>query len=617
MVYHNITRADGTVLDSNSIMSFTFLDNVNDSTDLNPGSVCANSIVFTVWTNGAALQMTAGETLVAESTYAGSVIALGKYTTETPKKSSKNIYTITAYDNVSKLDVDVSSAWLKNVTFPISMQDFTESLLDHLGLELGACDLVNGGYMIQSFYSDGMTGRVLLSWVAQANGCFVRADSDGAIAFGWYTQRPDIMISTEESDATVEWVGTDGFLHTNAGEYFIINQESYSHAYKQSSLSFEDFTVPSIDKVQITQTDDDVGVIRPTDAEGTNTLVVQSNLLLTTDTEANLAPVAQNLYEKLAAMTYTPCSVTITAMTSLRAGDIIWVDDINGAGFFTYITSITNSASGALVVSTGNSSRDSVTATNESTYTNLEGRVLNIQTSVDGLNIKAEDLAGQYTELDLDVYGLSLIVDPIGDAVNAAKLTFDAENGLTITNGGFRILNSSNEQVLSADTDGRLVLVGSITGDSMSLVNYSTSKTYLTIDMGSSSLPRPALKLLRTDGSAAATISTQGDSGEDAYINLTTASGISTLFIGSDGTYPYMYLRNGTALDAFSVVNSSSTSTLKFFHSTSYAMSVTANSTSTTMYLSYNAGAQFQVTCDSTGSTLYVSKLYVNGQQVT
>ena len=75
-------------------------------------------------------------------------------------------------------------------------------------------------------------------------------------------------------------------------------------------MSYEDYTVKAIEKVQIRQSDRDVGVIYPDSTTATNTYAVQGNLLLTTGTEANLKTVVQNLYNVLKNVTYTPVSYT-------------------------------------------------------------------------------------------------------------------------------------------------------------------------------------------------------------------------------------------------------------------------------------------------------------------
>lgn len=60
--------------------------------------------------------------------------------------------------------------------------------------------------------------------------------------------------------------------------------------------------------------------------------------------------------------------------------------------------------------SVGNPYRDSVSAVNSRTFSNLKGRVFNLSISVDGLKTKAEDLEGAYSELSQTVEGMTSTV---------------------------------------------------------------------------------------------------------------------------------------------------------------------------------------------------------------
>ena len=62
------------------------------------------------------------------------------------------------------------------------------------------------------------------------------------------------------------------------------------NGYFQGGLSYADYETAPLDKVQIKQSDDDVGVIYPPDETGTNALVIQGNLLLTAASADALAP---------------------------------------------------------------------------------------------------------------------------------------------------------------------------------------------------------------------------------------------------------------------------------------------------------------------------------------
>ena len=140
-----------------------------------------------------------------------------------------------------------------------------------------------------------------------------------------------------------------------------------------------------------------MGVIYPDSTTATNTYAVQGNLLLTTGTEANLKSVVQNLYNVLKNVTYTPCKVSVPSSSGLACGQIVHVKDARGREFDTYLMSATISSGKASFESVGSASRESSSAVNSQSYKNLTGKMLEIKTSVDGLEVKASDLTGKYT----------------------------------------------------------------------------------------------------------------------------------------------------------------------------------------------------------------------------
>ena len=150
-----------------------------------------------------------------------------------------------------------------------------------------------------------------------------------------------------------------------------------------------------------------MGVIYPDSTTATNTYAVQGNLLLTTGTEANLKTVVQNLYNVLKNVTYTPCKVSVPSSSGLTCGQIVHVKDARGREFDTYLMSATISSGKASFESMGSASRESSSAVNSQSYKNLTGKMLEIKTSVDGLEVKASDLTGKYTDLKATVDGLS------------------------------------------------------------------------------------------------------------------------------------------------------------------------------------------------------------------
>lgn len=151
-----------------------------------------------------------------------------------------------------------------------------------------------------------------------------------------------------------------------------------------------------------------MGVLYPSDESGSNALIIQGNLLLTSATAEALKPVAQAIFETMQGVTYTPLKVTVPADFPLPApGNIVSVTDARGNVLSSYIMNRTISGQQVTLESTGNATRDGTAAVNEQSYKNLTGKMLEIKTSVDGLEVKASDLTGKYTDLKTTVDGLS------------------------------------------------------------------------------------------------------------------------------------------------------------------------------------------------------------------
>lgn len=397
----------------NAIRALTCTETVSGTTDLCPGAACSGKLEITIWVEpGSALVITSGTRLAhyREDT-SGTRTLCGTYWAVKPTRQTRNTYKIYAYDAVSRLD-GIQSAWLRSIQgqFPMSLWAFAQAVAARCGVEIANAALPRSGdYQVQAFYADDLTGRQLLSWVAQASCTFLRATLDGRLDFAWYTERvaPGIGPTAGEAWTALSLAGT--LLATVDSEVWTFGQEQLG--YYSGGLSYEDYETAPIDKVQIRQTDDDVGVLYPADETGTNALVIQGNLLLTTQTADALRPVAQAIYETMQGVTYTPLSVDIPYTADAPApGEIITVTDAYDRQLQTYVMSRTISGQRVTLESTGNARRDSTAAVNEQKYTNLQGKVLEISANVDGLTITAKDLQGKQTQLELTVDGLEVEV---------------------------------------------------------------------------------------------------------------------------------------------------------------------------------------------------------------
>ena len=390
-----------------AVENLTLHTAVNAGQEFAIGSAYSDYIEAEIWADpGGSLQITAGDVL----TYyrlddAGNRTKVGIFYAEKPTRTKRNSYKVTAYDTMSKLDADFSG-WLRanQAQFPKTIWQLVQLACQRAGVTLAGINLpINGSHSVQAFYADDLTCRQIISWAAEAAGCYAHMNADGKLQFLTYTDKRSTAKITP-----------DGV--------------SNSTAYYADSLSYEDYTVKAIEKVQIRQSDSDVGVIYPDSTTATNTYAVQGNLLLTTGTEANLKTVAQNLYNVLKSVTYTPCKVAVPSGSGLACGQIVHVKDARGREFDTYLMSATISSGKASFESVGSASRESSSAVNSQSYKNLTGKMLEIKTSVDGLTVTASELSGNYSELKQTVDGLSAEVKKDTKITGGGNLILGSES---------------------------------------------------------------------------------------------------------------------------------------------------------------------------------------------
>lgn len=428
MYYSVLLLPNGTELKGgqagSTLKALTLHTAVNAGQEFTIGSAFSDYIEAEIWADpGGSLQITAGDALTLyRQDDAGNRTKVGVFYAEKPTRTKRNSYKVTAYDTMSKLDADFSG-WLhaNQAQFPKTIWQLVQLACQRAGVALASSSLpINGSYSVQAFYADDLTCRQIISWAAEAAGCYAHMNADGKLQFLTYTDKRSTVKITPDG-------------------------ASNSTAYYADSLSYEDYTVKAIEKVQIRQSDSDVGVIYPDSTTATNTYAVQGNLLLTTGTEANLKSVVQNLYNVLKNVTYTPCKVSVPSSSGLACGQIVHVKDARGREFDTYLMSATISSGKASFESVGSASRESSSAVNSQSYKNLTGKMLEIKTSVDGLEVKASDLTGKYTDLKATVDGLSS----------------EVKKDTKITGGGNLILGS--ESFKNAELKGNAVSGSSVT----------------------------------------------------------------------------------------------------------------------------------------------------------
>ena len=438
-----IVLPDGTELKSgvstvNAVQSCTITECVNSGTELTLGSVCSSMAEIKLITPAGGLSIAAGANLTIYKDDGFSRHRIGVFTAEKPTRPTAHTMKVTAYDHVSWLDVDVSGMLNSLPSWPYTLYDLAVMVCSFCGLRLVNTEIPNGSYLVQKFTAENITGRQVMQWIGEACGRFCRATAEGEeVEFAWYayttesigtsagnTSRP-IDISFANGVLTINAPGISvtedaGSLTIQAGNWLVssegdtvsieADEDTRQHFYYQNGLSFEDYVVSRIEKVQIHSNEDDVGVVWPNDTGSTNTYQITGNMLLTDQRVESLQPVAKTLFDQLQNVSYTPCTVTIPYTPDIRAGHIVSITDRNNKTITAYVMTKKQTGQKLTIECTGSLSRTSVTAVNEQSYSALSGKVLNLRTDVEG--IKAENRAtnGKMASLSLTVDGIDTSV---------------------------------------------------------------------------------------------------------------------------------------------------------------------------------------------------------------
>lgn len=372
-----------------AVLSCKLTVSVNTGQELDPGACCAAMAELSILEPTPKIQ--AGDEIQLLRTDGETVKTVGLFTAQRPTVTN-GVTKLTAYDRVAWLDQDMS-AWLDSLSWPCTLLSFAQQVCACCGLELTNTEIPNGELSIERFSAAGVTGRQLMQWVGQACGRFLRATPSGTVELSWYAPK-DIAI-------------------TAGGQHF----------YYQNSLSMEGYTVAPVEKVQLAQTVSDVGVVWPNVTGKANTLVIRGNPLLAARVTEQTEPVAQALYEQFSAISYTPCRVTVDESCGITAGDIVTVADKT-----VYVMTARLQSGRLTLECTGSADRNDTAAVNQLSYKALSGRVLELDTRIEGLTAENRDGAGKLSRLSLTVEGIAAQVST-GQSQTDQRLTRLEQDG--------------------------------------------------------------------------------------------------------------------------------------------------------------------------------------------
>lgn len=349
MIQNVIKRSDNTEVTPVKEGSFSFVEQVNEEGNLRFGSVISSYIHAEVF-GSASLSVGDIVTYWQRTDIGYDFTPLG-YNREfqigifivTDVIQSKASFSFTAYDYVRKLEVDFSNQLIRlKSSFPMTMSSLITAIANYSGATIDTTNLLllSRGYdvVIKWFYSDGITAKEVLSYIAEISGVYAKCNASGTICFGGY----DYALV----DPYPNWTNGTGVIicPTDTVTYYDSNHDVLTPIwYKENGFEKANYQCAEIDAVYVKKTDGTTlfGIINST-VSGANTFTISANPIIdnidfTTGaySELDVFGISTLYLENLIVQGVTPFTVKLFPFRNpFRAGDeVYYIEDTSGVRF--------------------------------------------------------------------------------------------------------------------------------------------------------------------------------------------------------------------------------------------------------------------------------------------
>ena len=319
----------------------------------------------------------------------------GTYIVQSAERQTNRIFLdITALDQMSLFNVNVAE-WYNILPFPMTLREFRSRLCQHIGVtEYVPEYLPNDGMTIEkTIAAEELFGRDALIACEQLNGAFGHFDRNGVLQH--IVLQSNYVLTPADS-----LYPSDDLYPAEPGD---MNDQVYDELITQhmyTSCRFEDYTVKSIEAVQLRQEEDDIGAIY---GKG-NCLVIEGNFLLYGKGDEELQQIAKEIYGMVSNRPYIPyeCDL-LKGLPYLEVGDSQLIEADEG-DIVSYVIKRTMKGIYAL--------KDTYSATGEELRTEeqganaeiirLKGKAAYLKKNVDEVSANLVDLEKQ-TEAKLTI----------------------------------------------------------------------------------------------------------------------------------------------------------------------------------------------------------------------
>lgn len=286
IIYQNSFICNDLLLNDGNIQGGVALSqSVNSGDVLTLGSCCMAKVEFSILDLENEIANPTGLEFLYK--YEGS--QKGYFTVDTAEHIKNVGWKITAYDRMLKFEKTVDG-FLEALADSFTLRELYTGLCNYVGVEPTDNGFTNEELTFyKNFEGTDIKGRDVLSWIAEAAGCFAYINADGKVELKFY-----------DTDSTV----TEDKVITNADYIGYSTIES---------------ATPLINKLQIRSTEDDIGIIVFDDSSEGNTennaYIIEGNPLFyfgtgeqsdSGDNREEITKAAENILNKIKGFSYAP-----------------------------------------------------------------------------------------------------------------------------------------------------------------------------------------------------------------------------------------------------------------------------------------------------------------------
>jgi prefoldin subunit 5 len=292
---------------------FELYEGICAESELRFGECVASSVKFTISNTNVSL---IGKTInVSISINEEEPFIIGTYIVDSDKPTSDKRYRdVVAYDAMYGIINKNVSAWYTTFfsgTGTKTLKQFRDSFFTEVGVQQVSVTLPQDSIAVEeTIGGDDISGKTIINAICEINGCFGHINRSGQ--FDYVFLRPASR-GLYPSDTLCPGWG----LTPSDGNVKDIDRSLYMTA------EYEDYSVLPITKLQIRQSENDIGCIV---GSGDNMYIVEDNILVYGKDSTELTTIATTLYNQIDNITYIPANVKAKGNLTINVGDGIYLD---------------------------------------------------------------------------------------------------------------------------------------------------------------------------------------------------------------------------------------------------------------------------------------------------